>query len=703
MRKLLIVLIAVGAAAVSCTTNKKDMKAENPFFKEWNTPFNTTPFNKIKPIDYLNAYGDGIGQQQAEIDSITSNPDAPTFENTIVAYDASGALLNKVNATFNNILEANANDELQKVAEQLSPDLSKHQDWVLMNDKLFQRIKIVYNNRDKEKLNPEQMRLLEETYKEFVRSGANLCENDKNKLKMINKDIASLTLKFSNNVLAETNAFKLVIDRKEDLSGLPAGVIELAAQEAKQDRKPGKWIFTLQKPSMLPFLTYADNRALREKLYKAYLNRGNNNNANDNKTVITKLVLLRADRAKLLGYKSHADYILSNNVAKTPQQAMNLLMKVWKAALPVAKKEAAEMQQMIDKSGQHFKLASWDWWYYSEKVRKEKYNLDEEMLRPYFKLENVRDGAFALAKKLYGFTFVERQDIPVYQSDVKTYEVKDAAGKHIGVIYLDYFPRAGKSAGAWMDEYRREWKSKGREITPVICNVGNFTKPAGNGPALLSWDDVETLFHEFGHALNGLSSNNTYYSLSGTATPPDFVEFPSQFMESWASDPVILKMYARHYKTGEVIPDALIQKIRESSHFNQGFTTVEYLAAAILDLDYYMLPNPKNLNVIQFEKKSMEHIGLIPEIEPRYRSTYFSHIFTTGYDAGYYSYMWSEVLADDAYRYFKENGLFNKALAKSLHDKVLSKGNTIEPMKMYRDFRGQDPSIDALLERHGLK
>ncbi|MDP4185968.1 MAG: M3 family metallopeptidase, partial [Bacteroidota bacterium] len=568
MKKLFIILMVTGVVAVSCKTNQKEMDAQNPFFQEWSTPFGTPPFDKIKPQHYQPAFSRAMGEQQKEIEKIANNPEAPTFENTIVAFDASGSLLNKVNGVFNNLLEANTSDTLQQIAEVITPDLSKHSDWILMNEKLFSRIKSVYNNQAKEKLNPEQKRLLEETYKLFVRSGANLNENEKNKLKMINKDIASLTLKFSNNVLAETNAYKLVIDKKQDLAGLPEAVITTAAEDAKQAGMPGKWVFTLQKPSMIPFLTYAENRALREKIYKAYLSRGNNNNSNDNKAIIAKIVLLRADRAKMLGYKNHAAYVLDNNMAKTPDKAFALLNQLWKAALPVAKKEVKEMQAIIDKEGKNFKLESWDWWYYAEKVKKAKYALDEEMIRPYFKLENVREGAFAVANKLYGYTFSERKDIPVYHPDVKVYEVKDSTGNQLGILYLDYFPRASKKGGAWMEEYRRQWKPEGKNVLPIVCNVGNFTKPAGNDPALLSWDDVLTLFHEFGHALHGLSSNNNYYSLSGTAVATDFVELPSQIMENWAAEPEVLKMFAKHYKTGEVIPDELIAKIKNSGHFN---------------------------------------------------------------------------------------------------------------------------------------
>ncbi|MDP4206426.1 MAG: M3 family metallopeptidase, partial [Bacteroidota bacterium] len=485
--------------------------------------------------------------------------------------------------------------------------------------------------------------------------------------------------------------------------GLPESVVTTAAEDAKQAGMPGKWVFTLQKPSMIPFLTYAENRALREKIYKAYLSRGNNNNANDNKAIIAKIVLLRADRAKMLGYKNHAAYVLDNNMAKTPDKAFALLNQLWKAALPVAKKEVKEMQAIIDKEGQNFKLESWDWWYYAEKVKKAKYALDEEMIRPYFKLENVREGAFAVANKLYGYTFSERKDIPVYHPDVKVYEVKDSTGNQLGILYLDYFPRASKKGGAWMEEYRRQWKPEGKNVLPIVCNVGNFTKPAGNDPALLSWDDVLTLFHEFGHALHGLSSNNNYYSLSGTAVATDFVELPSQIMENWAAEPEVLKMFAKHYKTGEVIPDELIAKIKNSGHFNKGFETVELLAAALLDLNFYTLENPKSLNVEKFEKQVMDKIGLIPQIEPRYRSTYFSHIFTTGYDAGYYSYTWAEVLDTDAFQFFKEKGIFNKTVAKSFHDNILTKGGTMDPMEMYKKFRGREPKIDALLNKRGLK
>jgi len=536
-----------------------------------------------------------------------------------------------------------------------------------------------------------------------VRGGANLNDEQKSKLREINKELSLLSLSFGENVLKETNKFKMVIENKEDLAGLPEAVISAAAEAATESGEKGKWLFTIHKPSMIPFLQYSEKRDLREKIFKAYINQGDHDDELDNKKILTKMAALRIERAQLLGYPTHADYVLEENMAKVPAKVYELLNKLWTPALAMAKKEAYELQSMINEEGNNFRLEPWDWWFYAEKVKKAKYNLDEEMLRPYFKLENVINGVFQVAHQLYGIVFDERHDIPVYHDDVKVFAVKEATGKHIGILYVDYFPRASKRGGAWMSEYRAQYKIGGEEITPLICNIGNFSKPTADKPSLLSWDEVNTLFHEFGHALHGLLSNCTYPTLSGTNVPRDFVELPSQIMENWAEEPAVLKMYARHFQTNEPIPDELIDKMKKSSKFNQGFATVEYLAACFLDMDWHTLAENKTLEARQFEKESLEKIGMIPEIVVRYRSPYFRHIFSGGYSAGYYSYIWSEVLDSDAFQAFKESSLFDQKTAQAFRTNILAAGGTEDPMVLYQRFRGKEPSIEPLLEKRGLK
>jgi len=699
MKNALLLSLAIGILFLACTQS-----GQNPFFTEWKTPFGTPPFNKIKEeVHYLPAFEEGMAQQQQEIEAIVNNIDAATFENTIEAMEASGDLLTKVSNVFYNMTGANTSDTLQGIAKHVAPLLSKHIDDILLNEKLFQRVKTVYEQKEKLNLTTEQNTLLEKYYKDFVRGGANLNEDQKAELREINKELSLLSLKFGENILKENNAFEMVIEKEEDLAGLPEAVIAGAADAAKERGHEGKWVFTLHKPSLIPFIQYSEKRELREKIFKAYINRGDNNNELDNKNILTNIAAFRVKRANLLGYKTHADFVLEENMAKVPENVYDLLNKLWTPALNMAKKEAYELQSMIYKEGKNFKLEPWDWWYYAEKVKKEKYALDEEMLRPYFKLENVIDGVFALANKLYGITFNERKDIPKYHKDVKVFEVKEADGSNIGILYTDYSPRANKRGGAWMSAFRKQSRLGGKEVTPLICNVGNFSKPTGNKPSLLSFEEVTTLFHEFGHGLHGLLSNCTYPRLSGTDVPRDFVELPSQIMENWASEPEMLKIYAKHYKTGALIPDELIAKIQKSGKFNQGFATVEYLAASFLDMDWHTLTDTTKQNVLEFEQKSLNRIGLIPEIIVRYRSPYFSHIFSGGYSAGYYSYIWAEVLDADAFQAFKETGLFNKKTAQSFRDNIISKGGTEDPMVLYKRFRGKEPSIEPLLEKRGLK
>ena len=673
---------------------------ENPFFKEYETPFKVPPFDKIKEEHYLPAFKEGIRENQLEIKTIINNTEKPAFENTIEALEIGGRLISRVAYVFYNILSSNTNDQLQKISEKAALLLSKNSDDILLNEKLFEKVKSVYNEKEKLNLSIEKSKLLEETYKDFVRNGANLNEEEKEKLRKINEELSVLILKFSNNILNETNSFKMIIENRDDLAGLPETVIQNAGAEADESGYNGKWIFTLHKPSIIPFLQYSHKRDLREKLFKAYINRAGNNNENDNKIIIKKIVGLRNERAKLLGYRTHADYVLEKTMAKTPGNVYKLLNQLWEAALPVAKKEASIFQEMINKEGNNFRLEPWDWWYYAEKLRKEKYDLNEEDIRPYFRLEKVRDGAFSVASKLYGLTFTEIKDIPRYNPDVQVFEVKDSDDSHIGILYTDYFPRASKRAGAWMDDFRKQC-GKFNE-TPVICNVGNFSKPTGNKPSLLNYDEVETLFHEFGHALHGLLSKCEYESLSGTSVPRDFVELPSQIMENWTIQPEVLKSFAFHYKTGEPIPDELIEKIKKSSGFNQGFATVEYLAASFLDMDYHTLEEVNDFDINEFEINTMDKIGMIPEIVARYRSTYFNHIFNNGYDAGYYSYIYAEVLDADAFAVFKKNGLFDKKTAQSFRENILEKGGTEDPMILFKRFRGSEPEIEPLLKRRGL-
>lgn len=694
----MIVLFSATILA-GCTGSRK----ENPFFSEFDTPHGVPPFDKIKNEHFLPAIQEGIKQHAREIEKIASRKDTPTFENTILALDRSGEMFERVAPVFFNLYSANTNDELQKINQEVTPILTKHQDDIFLNGKLFSRVKAVYNDRESLNLNTEQMKLLDNTYKRFVRSGADLPEAEKEKLRQINQELSMLSVKFGDNLLAENKNYQLVIDNPADLEGMPQGIIDMAAQTAKERNLEGKWVFTLDVPSIVPFLQYNKNRALREQIKTAYANRANHDNEYDNKNIITRLVKLRLEKARMLGFDTYADYVLDRNMAKIPANVYDLLMRLWNAALPVAQKEAADMQKMIDQGKGGFKLAKWDWWYYAEKVRKQRYDLDENMLRPYFELNNVREGVFYTANRLYGITFKPLPDLPKYHPDVQSFEVLDKDGSHLGILYLDFFPRAGKRGGAWCTEFREQEKDdKGNRIPPVVSIVTNFTVPSENTPSLLSPDEVETFFHEFGHSLHSLFADYTY---RGTGeVPRDFVELPSQIMEHWAFEPEVLQVYAKHYQTGEVIPSNLIKKIVDSGKFNQGFATVEYLAASILDMDYHTVKDTTPVNVPSFEKLSMDRIGLIPEIDPRYRSTYFAHIFSGGYSAGYYSYIWAEVLDCDAFAAFKEKGnIFDQPTAQAFRDHILSRGGMYEAMDMYRAFRGKEPSIEPQLEKRGLR
>jgi peptidyl-dipeptidase Dcp len=685
----------------SVTAKAGSAASTNPFFKEFRTPFHTPPFNEITYEHYLPAFEEGIRQENKEIAAIVSQKKSPTFANTIAPLERCGKLLSTVNNVFQGLLSAQSNDDMQAIARTVSPLLSKHTDDIYLNHALFERIKAVYDKRETLGLTVEQKNLVSNLYKRFTRGGINLGKEEKEKFRKINEELDLLALKFKENVLKENNNYILFIDNKAELAGLPDAVIQAAADGAKAKGHEGAWAFFMNKPSFIPVLQYAENRGLREKLYKAYIARGNNNNDYDNKKIANRIITLRIQKANLLGFKSYADFALAINMAQTPGNVYKFMDELWKPALAKAKVEAAEMQQIIDAEGKGFTLQPWDWWYYSEKVKNKKYALDEEMLRPYFTMDNVRAGAFALASKLYGIKFIERHDIPLYNPDVKTYEVQSAEGKHIGVFMTDYYPRDGKQSGAWCNGFRYESAMDGTHIAPVIYNVGNFAKPVGGNPALLSFDDVTTLFHEFGHALDGLFATHKY---SGTSyfSELDVVELPSQIMENFVSEPAVLNMFAKHYKTGEPMPAELIQKIVNASRFNQGFITVEYIAAAYLDMDWHTIIDTTGRDVEKFEKESMAKIGLIPEISPRYQTTNYLHSFSNGYSAGYYSYLWAQVLDADAFQAFKEKGLFDPAVAASFRASVLGKTGIEDAMTLYKRFRGREPKIDALIQRKGL-
>lgn len=682
---------------------KNEKTSDNPFFSEYQTPFQVPPFDKIDSTHYMPAFVEAMKQHMAEIDAIVNKKEDPTFENAILAFDKSGQMLYRVSRVFYNLLDAHTNDQMQNLAQQLSPMLSKHRDDIAMNEKLFAKIKAVYEKRKDSGLDTSQIRVVEKIYTDFERRGANLSKEDQDKLRKLNEELSALNLTFGQNLLAETNEnFTLVIENQQDLEGLPQEVIDGAAEAAKEKKLEGKWVFGLSKPSMIPFLQYAKNRELREKIYRGYFMRGNNGNKNDNKEIASKIAKLSAEKAQLLDFKNFSSYVIDQNMAKTPEKVDEFLMKLWNAALPVAKTEVLEMQKIIDKEGGKFKLEPWDWWYYAEKVRKEKYDLDENELKPYFSLANVRDGMFDVATKLYGISFTRLTNLPVYHPEAETFQVKEADGSHLAILYLDYHPRASKGGGAWCTDFQAPGMLNGKKIDPIISIVCNFTKPAGDVPALLSWDETNTLFHEFGHALHFMFSKGNYTRTTGDV-PNDYVELPSQVMENWASDPQVLKSYAKHYKTGEVIPDKLVEKIEKSSLFNQGFETVEYLAASLLDLAFYNMTEPVLLNIEEFEKEEMDKIGLIKEIIPRYRSTYFAHIFGGGYAAGYYVYIWAAVLDSDAFAAFKESGdIYNKELATKFRKHCLEEVGEGEGMDQYRKFRGKDPHVEALLKKRGL-
>lgn len=675
-------------------------KNDNPFFTEWQTPYGVPPFEQIQNKHFVPAFEEGIKQMQADIDRIVANPEAPTFENTIVAMDNAGALLDKVVGVFYNIVESDADPEREKINETISPKLSKSSDDIYLNAKLFARVKAVYEQKDALNLDTEAASLLDKTYKAFARSGANLNEADQATLRKFNEELSVLGVKYRQNVLADNNAFRIVVDNEADLAGLPASSIQAAAEMAAAEGHEGKWVFSLDAPSRIPFLQYADKRELREKMLTGYAHKGNNGNDNDNKEIVRKIVSLEYQKATLLGFRNYAAFALEERMAKTPETVNNFLSKLWEPTQKVTAKEQAELQKIAAKYGQTSPIEPWDWWYFTEKLRKEKFDFDEEEVRPYFQLEKVVEGAFMVANKLYGIHFTVINEIPKFNAEATAYLVTDADGSELGVFYTDYFPRASKTGGAWMNNIREQRGA----VRPVIVNICNFTKPTAETPSLLTIDEVETLFHELGHALHGLLSQCNYKSVAGTNVFRDFVELPSQVNENWALHPEVLKLYARHYQTGELIPDALIEKVQKSKKFNQGFITTEFLAASILDMNWYTLETAEYQDVEAFEKAAMDKIELTGAIIPRYRSTYFTHIFGGGYAAGYYSYIWAEVLDADAFQAFLETGdVFDAKTAMSFRKNILEKGGSDDPMTLYKAFRGKEPDGDALLVNRGLK
>lgn len=699
MKKAMMIV----ALAVMVSACNEKMSEKNPFYAEYTTPFGVPPFNEIKLEHYEAAFLKGIEEEAAEIQAICNNPEQPTFENTIVAMDQSGPLLRKARIVFGGLNGANSNEEMDELSRKMSPLFSKHADDIRLNPVLFSRVKALYDKKESLSLNKEQAKLLEETYKSFVRGGANLPEDKQAILRDLNSEISLLQITFTQNMRRDADAYKLVIEKKEDLAGLTDVQIATAAQAAKAAGLEGKWVFTLANPSALPFLQNAENRELRKQLYTAYINRGNNNDQNDNKEIVAKLVAKRLEKAQLMGYENYASFILEERMSKTPEAVYELLNELWTPSLKKAKEELADIQAEIRKEGKSFTAEAWDWRYYFEKARKAKFNLDENEIRPYLKLDNVRDGAFYVANKLYDISFSPITNIPLPHPDAEAFECRDKDGTHLGVLYMDYFPRQGKRSGAWCGAYRSQTYKEGKRLAPVVTIVCNFSEPASGQPALLSPDEANTLFHEFGHALHNLFKDVHYYGISGV--PRDFVELPSQIMEHWVFEPEVLKVYAKHYETGETIPTDLIDKLDKSGKYGQGFATTEYLSASFLDMDYHVLTEvPANLDVMAFENKVLGDRGSMKQIPSRYRTTYFNHTMGGGYTAGYYSYIWAEVLDCDAYQVFVETGnIFNQNIAKKFRDYVLTPGGIDDAMDMYINFRGSKPGTDALLDNRGLK
>ena len=674
----------------------------NPLMADWETPFEVPPFELISSSDYLPAMRAGMKLHNENIDRIINSPDTPTFKSTIEAFERSDHVLNKVAQVFYAVNGANSDETTTETARIIAPEYSAHYDDILLNKDLFSRVDSVFENRDSLDLNAEQMRLLEETHKEFVNSGVGLSKSHQSRLRVINSEIASLTQAFRDNQLAETNDFELLITDVENLGGLPSSLVALAADAARQRGHECEcWLFTLQRPSINPFLQYSPSREDREYLFDGYAMRGNNGNEHDNNKTLVRTAQLRAERASILGFANHAEYVLQDRMAENTDLVYELLDQVWKPASDMAKRERADRQAMMNAEGESGNLRSGDWRYYTEKVRRANFEFDEEKLRPYFEVSAVRDGVFELSSRLFGITFERRSDLTGWHPDQQVFEVFDEDGSHLAILYMDFFARESKRGGAWMNNLREQSRIDG-VVTPIVTNNFNFPAPTDSSPSLLSLTEAETLFHEFGHALHGMFSDVTYESLAGTNTPRDFVEFPSQVMENWMREPEVLRMFAKHYETGETIPDEFIEKINATATFDQGFKTIEYLAAAYLDMAYHTLSAPVDIDAQEFEETVMAKIGMIDEIIPRYRSTYFAHIFASGYSAGYYSYIWSEILDADAFQAFKETSLLSKETAARYREEILSKGGTRPGMELYENFRGRAPEIDALLIRRGF-
>ena len=690
----------MGMAALTSCGNKEE---QNPFLTDYTTPYEIPPFEQIKPEHYLPALRAGIEQHNAQIDSILNCTEEPTFENTILAFEESGEILTKVEMVFFALSESDSSDELVKVAEEFEPLVSQHNDEVAMNPRLFERIKYLYDRIDSLELNTAQKRAVKDYYKSFTRNGALLSDADKEKLKALNTELTTLYQQFNKNLLNATNAFQIVVENADELSGLPQSNIDVAAEEAKNAGLEGKWLFTLHAPSRLPLLQYADNRDLRQKMYEGYTTLASSGEY-DNAPVINKILKVRAQKAALLGFENYGSYMTDNVMAGSIENAENLLMKIWKPAIAKVAEEVTEMQAIVDEEGGDFKIAPWDYYYYAEKVRQKKYELEESKVREYFPLDSVRKGIFTMAERLYGVTFTEMPDAPKYHPEVVVYDVKDLEGNHVAVFMTDYFPRASKRQGAWMSEFKGSYVDRdGKASRPIIYNVGNFSKPVGDTPSLLTLDEVETMFHEFGHGLHGMLSKSVLRSQAGTNVDRDFVELPSQIHEHWALEPELLKVYAHHYKTGEVIPDEMVEKLIAAANHNQGFATTELVGAALLDLQYGKLNPTEDIDVVGFEKQVAENLKMPAEVQFRYRSPYFKHIFgSDGYASGYYTYLWAEVLDSDGFELFKEKGVFDAETAKSFKENILEMGGSEDPMTLFVRFRGHEPQPEALLRGRGL-
>lgn len=680
----------------------QEKKGDNPLLETFNTPYQTPPFEKIQTGHYEPAFDQAIIEAQQEINQIAVSDAKPDFNNTIVALDQAGEKLSTISSVFFNLNSACTNEEMQQVAQRVSPKLTEYSNSIYMNPQLFARVKEIYENKEQLQLNPEQQTLLEDTWTSFINGGANLEGEAKERFRAISMELSQLGLKFDENDLAETNNFTLHITDKNDLSGLPEGAVEMAAMTAKEKGLEG-WVFTLHAPSYIPFMKYADNRELREKMYRAYSSRGNRGNEYDNKEIIKKMVALRLEKARLLGYNTYAEYVLTDRMAQTPEAVRTFLSELLAASHPHALTEKKEVEDFARRNGFQGDLQRWDWTYYSNKLKQEKYDLDDEMLKPYFKLENVQEGVFGLANKLYGLTFKEVNNIPRYHEDVKTFEVHDGNGEFLAILYTDFFPRESKGGGAWMTEFRGQHKKDGKDIRPLVSIVMNFTKPTATKPSLLTFDEVTTFLHEFGHSLHGMLSQCTYNSTGGTSVYRDFVELPSQIMENWALEKEWLDTWAVHYQSGEKIPQEYITKIHDAANFQSGYQSDRQLSFGIVDMAWHSIQEPISESVQEFEMRAMGPAESFPPVDSSCFSTGFGHIFGGGYAAGYYSYKWAEVLDADAFSVFKQKGIFDQETAASFRKNILERGGSEHPMTLYKRFRGQEPTVDALLERSGLK